>query len=162
MYTRSFTHEDIPDGVDLPPEVSFQRRPWDIALTVMKKCGSIVDARCLGTARAARVRDGSRTPNAIYDEEDAARGAFEAAMLMLTMGDRHGAQLSYIRSVEEDGRLPWDRGWRPKAFAGNINDVLDMAVEMQAADEVLRFTSSGRVAMRLVSHIFPCYVYPPC
>lgn len=154
--TRSLSREDLaPGGTDLPPADTsrFQKRPWDVALRVMEKCGGNVDAGCYGRARATRVRDGNtRPPKVPYDKESAADGAVEAAGMILTLGGKNGAKLKFIKSLFEQERLPYHLGWRPVPFSGGVDELLDVAAETQQADQILRCTSNGRTASRIVRH----------
>lgn len=157
QHSRSLSREDIPkSGPDLPPaETSrFHDRPWQVALHVMKECGENINATCFGKARAARVRDGNvHNPEIKYDVSAAGHGAVEAARMMLAMGNRQGANLEFLRSMFEHERLPRNLGWKPTPFAGPIEEMLDVALETQQVDKILRCTSNGRVATRVVSHI---------
>ncbi|KAM4066425.1 peroxidase, family 2 domain-containing protein [Hirsutella rhossiliensis] len=152
QHTRSLSREDIispPFPFAPPPSTSlFQQRPWDVALDAMEKCKKgkreIIDANCFGRARAARVRDVGLP----YDESAATHGAIEAARIMLALGDENGAELKYIESVFVHEKLPTHLGWRPKAYSGGINPMLDAAAETQRADIILRCTTGGRVATR--------------
>ncbi|KAM4060738.1 peroxidase, family 2 domain-containing protein [Hirsutella rhossiliensis] len=151
-HTRSFSREDLPPAdQDLPPVDTsrFHERPWKVALRVMKRCGEKVDADCFARARAARIIDGKRRkPKTNYDMAAAAHGAVESARIMLVLGNKHGANLKYIQSVFEKERLPRHLGWKPKAFSGDIDSMLDLAVKTQKPSKVLRCASNGRVASR--------------
>ncbi|EQL01371.1 Chloroperoxidase [Ophiocordyceps sinensis CO18] len=153
QHSRSLSREDIPkSGPDLPPaETSrFHDRPWQVALHVMKECGENINATCFGKARAARVRDGNvHNPEIKYDVSAAGHGAVEAARMMLAMGNRQGANLEFLRSMFEHERLPRNLGWKPTPFAGPIEEMLDVALETQQVDKILRCTSNGRVATRV-------------
>ncbi|PHH92436.1 hypothetical protein CDD83_7392 [Cordyceps sp. RAO-2017] len=152
-HSRSLSRDDLsPETPDLPPvETSrFQERPWTIALDAMEKCGGgKVDAACFGKARAAMVRDGNaRNPDVKYDKAAAGHGSVEAARIMIALGSRNGADLKFIKSVFEQERLPRNLGWTPRAFSGDIDEMLDAAVDTQKVDKILRCTSNGRVATR--------------
>lgn len=150
-HSRSLSREDVAEeaGVDLPPSKTslFSRRAWDVSLAVLTRCGEVTDAPCLGKARAARVRDGSRGPSSVtYDTHAAGHGAVESAMIILTLGNRFGVRRSYLASIFEREKLPSDLGWRPKAFSAALLELLQVAVDNQTADKILRCTTNGRVA----------------
>ncbi|PHH92845.1 hypothetical protein CDD83_4517 [Cordyceps sp. RAO-2017] len=154
-HTRSLSRDDVtpPSGDELPPKAAslFQKRPWDVALATMKKCSFLghVSVRCIGKARAARVIDGAnRPPKAAYDRASAAHGAVEAARVMLTLGNKAGAKLKYLRSIFEKEKFPHDLGWRPTPYSGDISSMLESAAKTQKADKVLRCTTNGTVATR--------------
>ncbi|KAM4066555.1 peroxidase, family 2 domain-containing protein [Hirsutella rhossiliensis] len=146
----SFSRKDAAEG----DNVHFNKRNWDVALKVLKHCqeNGKISARCLGKARAARVKDQMRiNPTTNYDNKAAGHSAVEVARMILTMGDKHeGAELKYIRSIFEEERLPAHLGWKPKAYTCGVNDVLDLAVESQKPDpKILQHTSNGIVRDRL-------------
>lgn len=134
----------------------FNKAVWDVALAELNNCqqGGKVSARCLGRARAARIKDQKKSnPATNYDDKAAGHGAVEVARMILTLGNKQdGADLGFIRSIFEEEKLPSHLGWKPQPYTAGVLDVLDVAEDSQGAEpETLANTSQGDISNRIVS-----------
>ncbi|PFH61862.1 hypothetical protein XA68_15990 [Ophiocordyceps unilateralis] len=148
-HDNSFSREDPKLG----DASAFNETIWNMTLGELRWCGggSFADARCFGIARTTRILDSRRrNPKAVYDVKNAASGAVQAARAQLSMGDKQGANISYIDSLFRYERLPVDLGWRPTAYSGKISDTLDVAAGgLQVSPGILQNATDGKVATRL-------------
>ncbi|KAM4065433.1 hypothetical protein HRG_012852 [Hirsutella rhossiliensis] len=82
---------------------------WNVALEELEKC-DVIDAARIKAERA-------RNPNTLYNDKAAAHGAAEVGMILSVLSPTGETNLSFIRSIIEEQRIPTHLGYMPRESA---------------------------------------------
>ncbi|KAM4059766.1 peroxidase, family 2 domain-containing protein [Hirsutella rhossiliensis] len=136
----SFSREDRALG----NFASFDEDCWSITLDQLEDC-EVVDEICFGRAKAARIKaQRQKNPNTQYDLNAAARGVTEAGMLFHVLAaPGESVNITFVRSIFEDERIPRHLGWTPRAWAADVGSVLSFAALSLQADDLLQTPDGG-------------------
>ncbi|KJZ76409.1 hypothetical protein HIM_04138 [Hirsutella minnesotensis 3608] len=145
----SFSRQDVSENGSYP---QFDKEVWAATLQALTQCSGsagFITTQCLGLARAATITEARRrNPKSVYDMKAASHGAVEAARIQLVLGTSTGADISYFSSIFEQERLPVHLGWMPRPLVAGMDEMLDVAVQIQASSPLLQNTSDGTIATR--------------
>ncbi|PHH93295.1 hypothetical protein CDD83_7994 [Cordyceps sp. RAO-2017] len=145
-HDSSFTRKDNVNGNYTHV---FDKPTWAASLREFRKCGKVIDAKCFGRVRVARILDTRRkNPKSVYDLKNAGHSIVESARAQLTLGTRKGVRLDFLRMVFEQERLPLRLGWRPREWCAPVDEILDVAVEGLQVSPILRNATDGVMADR--------------
>lgn len=110
---------------------------------------AVTDIPTVSRAKYARYNDSlARNPRFVYGPREAVLSYGENALYLQAMGDvvSGAAQLSYVRSLFEEERLPVALGWRPSRVPITLASLGAMVVQLQGASPDV-VGEGGRIAV---------------